>query len=711
MTQLLEAKVAFLHIAGGGSRITSPPGTLAENAPRRAARGRSGDLLFINLAFDIPISAAPGLIDHLARLAADTYFGTPGSVTSALRESAAAVNDHLVYLNRQGEKPDQIQARMLIGVLRRNDLYLGQCGLGQAILVRPGQVTRLSSDDANQQPLGATLAPTVRFHHLEVRAEDLFILTTAPPDLWSEATLSGLTTLDPDQALERLAAASNQDLTGLLARILPTGEGKLPTPAQASSTPEPATVQPSSIPERRRSGSGVPSIRSREGFSPRKYLDLAERTFHNLRHRLFNFLSNIIARIAPGLAEPLHPDAFSRRLLVSTAVAVPLVVVAVAALVYFRRGRVDQFEQFLGEASAAVATALARPEGEEVRSDWEQALRLINQAEEYGENTQSEALRQQAQEALDALDRILRLDFTPLVSGGFGSESRITALAASSTDIYVLDAAQRVIRHAWGTPERGYEIDSTFRCLGPEEGTSEMGLPIDIVVQTEPGALGVEGVVAVDEDGTLLYCAPDRQPSLAQLAPPDIGWGRIAAIDVFGDNLYVLDPSSDAVWIYEAIGGFFTGNPALYFVEEIRELRGAIDLSKASDELVVLYADGHLDRCRRFLEPNPQGGERIRVDCEPDSNFQDDRPNREATAQIPGALPVEMVYSPPPEPSLYFLDSMSNSVFHYSLRLVYQGQYLPKEPLEGEVTAMTLGPPNDIYLAVGTQVYHATPRR
>jgi len=33
------------------------------------------------------------------------------------------------------------------------------------------------------------------------------------------------------------------------------------------------------------------------------------------------------------------------------------------------------------------------------------------------------------------------------------------------------------------------------------------------------------------------------------------------------------------------------------------------------------------------------------------------------------------------------------------------------EAFEGEITALGLGPPNDIFLAVGDNVYHAQPQR
>ncbi len=60
---------------------------------------------------------------------------------------------------------------------------------------------------------------------------------------------------------------------------------------------------------------------------------------------------------------------------------------------------------------------------------------------------------------------------------------------------------------------------------------------------------------------------------------------------------------------------------------------------------------------------------------------------------------------------LYFLDILSNTVFHYSMRLVYQGQFRPSEPFEDEVTAITIGQPNDLYIASGNQIYFTQLRR
>src|SRR3989304_4419111 len=90
MPQHFEADVLLLHIAAGAARSTPPPGSLAQTAPRRAARGRGDDLTFITLDLRSASTVSPGHTDQLARLAVEAFYGPPGSVTAALRGEAAA---------------------------------------------------------------------------------------------------------------------------------------------------------------------------------------------------------------------------------------------------------------------------------------------------------------------------------------------------------------------------------------------------------------------------------------------------------------------------------------------------------------------------------------------------------------------------------------------------------------------------------------------
>jgi hypothetical protein len=145
----------------------------------------------------------------------------------------------------------------------------------------------------------------------------------------------------------------------------------------------------------------------------------------------------------------------------------------------------------------------------------------------------------------------------------------------------------------------------------------------------------------------------------------------------------------------------------LYFVDQVPDLSGAIDLAKTQDELLILHNDGHLDRCQRSLEAAAGGGVQVRASCDAEPRFQDERPGYGGGRSIPGALPAQIAYSPPPEPSIFILDSLSGNVYHYSMRLVYQGQYQPISEFETPPSSLAFGPPNTLFLGMGDQVYYA----
>ena len=703
MPAALEADVALVHIAAGAARVTPPAGTLAQAAPRRAARGRGDDMLLLSLGLSASQALSPGLTDHLAHKASESYFLTSGSVTAALRAALAVVNDHLHDLNQAESGGLRVAGRMMLAVLRGGDLYLAQAGAGQSIVMRPGQVNRLSSDEAAERPLGQSVSPFVRYQHLEAQSGDVILLTPHAGPQWADPTLAGLLTLDLAQAVERLAAASPNDLTGLLFRITQPGLGA-PVPRGLPTAPRAASALPSAARSRAQARTHpAPTFAFLTPVS--RALAPATRALQSGFQSLGARLMSLVGRMAPGMVETGQPGSLSPTALAGTAIAVPVVIVLIASLIYFQRGRGQQFQEYLGQAQAAVVAAQLQADPLQARFYWDQARGYLDQAQRYGEGEDYSQLRQLVSESLDTIDNIARVEFRPLFSGGFGRGARLTSVAATAADLYVLDASGPTIYHAWDTG-RGYEIDKDFRCLKGAQGVEEMGTPMALAVQPEPGALGAEGVVALDGDGTLLYCAPGQTPAVSQLTPPDTGFGRIEAIAVTNDVLYVLDPRANAVWMYDASGGLFSGGPAMYFAESVPDLKGAIDLAMTQEELFLLYQNGKLDRCRRVLDDSSASLQTIRVDCEKGLVFQDERPGGATSDHIPGAAPITAVYSPPPEPSLYFLDLLTGGVYHYSMRLVYQGLYLPGAELEGEVTALALGPPNDLYVAAGAQVYH-----
>lgn len=744
MTKPLKANISLLHIAGGEGRSSPPPGTLALSPPRKAARGRSHDFLFVSLK--LLGNAGEGRASRLAQVAAQAFFRTPGSVTAALRQAAMAVNQELVDA--------ALEAGMVVGALRSQDLYFSECGAGETILVRSGTVSRMNG---SKPPLGSSLAPMIQFQHLEVQPSDLIILTAADDVPWSDLSLTGLADLSLDHVSDRLVAGADRDITGLVIQVQgkPSPQsasgGSLPgaklsakaevykQPVEPSFPDDPApAVQPrlASVgtpnsqaaaheyadkhPPHQPSAFGAedPGPQSEvqdtetpkddpsdfENYTPRIWPRQLAFRLRVITKRASRLMTEVIVRLIPGTLDPQQFDEFSPNLLAFTAAAVPILVVGISSLIYFKHGRVEQFDSYLAQAQSAVIAAQLKPPGEESRPDWVAASQWLDLAESYQITEGSLSLGSEVQAALDGLDRVIRLDFVPAVSGGFGPKAKLASVAATATDLYAYDQGTMTIWHAWATG-RGYEIDSQFKCLAGADSIPDFSQPVGMVIQPEPGALGTEGVVTIDANSSLLYCAPGAEPLTGHLAAPDVGWGKIQAIEVFGDDLYVLDPVKNAVWIYDAADGLFSGSPALYFVEDVRELGTAIDLALAQDELIILYADGGIDRCRRNVERTAQGDVRIRVECETEPQFQDERVGFGPQATILGAEPVSSVYSPPPEPSLFFLDGVEGTVFHYSMRLVYQAQY--PTTFEAQVSAITGAPPNDLFVAAGDQIYYA----
>ncbi len=696
MPPTLEAEVGLIHIAGAALRATPPPGTSARTAPRRSGRGRADDILFLDLSLRGPSERSAGLLQHLSQLGAEAFFKTPGSVTSALREAAAVVNDHLIDASRKSEGAG-LKANWFAGVLRGTDFYLAHAGGGEAVHLREGSVRRFRSQESDRHPLGQSTSPRLRYHHLEVRAGDMLFLTSAPAPTFSEPVLKSISGHEPAQAIEQLGHARKEDLSGLLLRLVPEGQATAPLPeAAAAAAPAREARKPAGQPKLAQAASVLAPVGRWIGRGWRP-------VWGRLRAGLLRLaaeVTRLLVRLAPGLIEPPRPGEFSPALLAGTAVVIPLLVLTVVSVLYLRRGRSQQFQAYLREAQRAVATAQAAPDGAAAQESWSTANYYLERALEYGEGPQRQAMATQVRSALDEFNLVSRLAFTPAVSGGFGGNARIESLAATSSDLYVLDLSVPKIWHTWATG-RAYEIDSNFDCLNGPDSVQGMSTPVDIAIQAEPGALGAEGVVAVDADGSLLYCAPDRRSLSAQLASPGTGFGRIQAIDTFQDTLYVLDARANAVWLYDATGGLFSGEAQLYFVEDVPNLAGAIDIGKSQDELFILYQDGGLDRCTR----DTAEGTSIRVVCERDLTLQGSPPGGGRAPQ-PGEI-TEIIYSPPPEPSLFFLYEEGSTVYQYSMRMIYQRQIQSTDPFPETASALTLGPPNDLFVAAGQHVYYA----
>ncbi|MEJ2757729.1 MAG: hypothetical protein P8046_04525, partial [Anaerolineales bacterium] len=412
---------------------------------------------------------------------------------------------------------------------------------------------------------------------------------------------------------------------------------------------------------------------------------------------LLKGVKSLLQRMVPGdelLKIPATTMAF-------IAVAVPLLVVTVAALVYSQMGRNQQYQQFFVQAQTMAAAAAAEPDALTQRQLWADTLTLIDQAEEYLITDEATALRQQAASALDVLDDISRLEFEPAINGSLAPSIRIRNMAATSRDVYMLDIGSDSVLRAWLAGSR-YDMDPDFRCGAGQYGSIIVQELVDIALLPDNPDDAV--LVAIDRGGNLLYCYEDKPPVAISLTPPDSYWGKIVAITVENDQLYVLDEQLNMLWFFEPTDENyqFREAPLFFFTEEVPNMTDAIDFAIDQEQLYLLYLNGQTATCTYT------GMAEAPTTCTVPTDYNDPRTGHVSGPTIEGAVFYQLQHTKPPEPSLYYLDPINHSLYHFSLKLNLVQQYKPQEPLDGEyITAFTVSPTKTVFVALENQVYLA----
>ncbi len=415
--------------------------------------------------------------------------------------------------------------------------------------------------------------------------------------------------------------------------------------------------------------------------------------------RLSASLQNFLPRLLPG-SKPGQPFTLPRWVMGFIAVAVPLIVVTIAVVMYFRFGRNAQYDTYMAQAIAMEAQAVNETNPVRQRDLWKNVLALVGNAETFGQTPESEALRVEARNSLDLLEGVRRLDFTPAFSNGVGVQ--ISRMAASETDLFLLDAVTGNILHAPLAPG-GLNLDTAFSCAPGTYGNNSVGPMLDLVVLPKQNLIDAS-VMGVDAAGNLLYCKSAQVAQAFALPVPNANWGRVTAMAFDNGNLYILDAPARAVWIFPGKGGTFVDPPLFYFGTQVPEIQNAIDIAVSGDVMYLLHADGSLTRCTYSrLEAKP-------TRCESPAPMVNPFP---ATAQenvFAQAHFTQLSLTAPPTSSIFLLDADGQGVYSIgSQGLELQSILRPDSPLPaGTLGAMTEGPNHILYLALGDQVYFST---
>ncbi|MGE5641499.1 MAG: hypothetical protein ACM3Y8_00680 [Byssovorax cruenta] len=430
------------------------------------------------------------------------------------------------------------------------------------------------------------------------------------------------------------------------------------------------------------------------------------KTGRRVNERLGSVVGRMIPRLLPG-ADSHSTFALPTYILVFIAVVIPVLVVTIASVVYLRFGQSVQYDELYGQALNQRALATSETDPVRQRDAWQSVLLTLTKANAYRKTDESEALRADAQANLDSLMGILRLEFIPAFANGLSSGTQISRLAASESELYMLDAANGSIMHG-SFSGRSLSLDSSFSCKPGTYAGYQVGSLVDVLALPKVNAVGAT-VLGIDATGKLLYCAPGQVPHAVPLPElPNTNWGRITAFALDNGNLYVLDAPSRAVWVFVGKDSSFLDTPYFYFGNQIPNIDNAIDMAVSGDDLYLLHADGHLTTCTfsRIAETPTR--------CQDPASHVDNFPAHRDLDVFAQAHFTQLALTSPPNPVVLLLDADQQRVYRLTPRSLelqnevtgYSGKNNPFPP--GPVSAMTVSPNYVLYLAIGNQVYFAT---
>jgi hypothetical protein len=548
-------------------------------------------------------------------------------------------------------------------------------------------------------PKAVEASPAVNSAPAFIPLEPAHVVGRPPEDQPSAYAIPPQSALNDEALIEQLTAdVMPREFPPSIPRARPPALDMEPIPEEAGEEPAP-----------RRSPEEITARRAQGKRQAARFAINGIQTWRRVTEKVGAGLRKFMPRLLPdGESTPSLP--MSGVTLTFIAIVVPVLVVTVAFMFYMRFGRSAQYETFIAQAQAMRVQAMKETDPARQRVAWTNVLQRVAQAESFGETSETIAVRQEAQARLDALLGVSRLAFSPAFSAGVGAE--ISRMAASESDLYMLDAAQgRILRAA--LTGRGFELDTVFDCAPGEHGGSTVGPLVDLLILPKSNMLN-SSVLGVDAAGNLLYCSPGQLPRALPLTPPDTNWGRVIAMTLDGNQLYVLDAPSRAVWIYngeqdaENTSGTegtstFPDSPYFFFGIQIPEIQDAIDIAVSSDELYLLHADGRLTHCTYSRQE-----EVVPTRCDSPVTLVNPFPAYGGTDVFAQAHFTQMTLTGLPDLSLLLLDADGQTAFRLSIRAfelqAILGAVTGSLP-GGRLGAMTAGPNHVLYLAHGDQVY------
>ncbi|GAB4474916.1 MAG: hypothetical protein Kow0088_11290 [Anaerolineales bacterium] len=750
---MLDVYILPLSASQREDNIGGQADFLAFQTAKKVARQRRKELLLLHLHLQGTATLSAEKRALLMQRLSEVFYKTAGTTTGALRAVAESLNQFLFERNTRLENAENHSIAYLTQIVcQPNRLTIAQSGLSHLYRIASDGVEHLYDPDLAGKGLGSGKVAKVRFVQLPLQSADTFLVCVQPPATWRSALLTSLYGQDLDRYPSRLAPEKDVEAWALQFK---TGVGKviyLPSVSASASASVPAAEPSLSSQAKEEAKPPSPLIDSEKGSqsaAPTVTLPQGESTVTKIieqkageRESLSPAVSQEIPpepslaasgerlppsdqvvkrvsrlnRLSQGIRDTsLHfvqrlgkllPDQTVFQLPTSVmaliAIFTPLVVVALAASVYFRQGQVGEFERYLALAQQAAQQAQSVPNPLEQRSAWEATLAYLDRATAYSNSSEAQALRAQAYAAIDQLEAIQRLDYA-LAVDDLPKDAQIIKMAVTENELFLLDANSGVVWRATAAA-RGYILNAVASC-GPGIQGAAVGKLVGFGITRKATQLQAI-IVGVDAAGNVVTCDYDVAPLVTTLTPDERGMGSLSGFVIDRGNTFILDPQKNAVWIYWK--NKYDAKPELFFSNDVPSMENVVDFAVYGEDLYLLYGDGHLAQCTYHAETPTRC-----VDPQP---YKDTRPGRE-NQTLQSDTPFTRLYvSQPPDPALYLLEPNQAAIYQFSLRLLAFHSQLRSIPtpeysvLPQGIPATALAVSSEqrlVFLAFGNRVYYA----
>lgn len=610
-TNELEALVGHLFVFGGRSISSAAPGAIATPPPRKAARGRDAETLFALVALPEDVRQPASFYEEMTGILSDAYFGTAGSVTSAMRDAVTAVNDHALGINRRDETKFEVGLACI--VLRGMEVFIAVTGPARCYLMRDGFAERLpSNDDLAEGALGLGLYEDfdVRFYRREIRDNDFLIIADSTLNRLADDTLRhAVSTGEVDVTLNNLAGvAGDYTAAQVIKFVSPLAEGEqdtLASPDRAEPVAgrgAPRTAPPPAHATEVDEGAMLTADDPEEPAE--KEPSLIQKAVSGAAFGLSKMLGGVRSvmgrRIERDEDDNLFEDALNLppAAQIAIAVAVAGLVALTTSAVYRVRGATSQYDQLVRQAQAEIEMAQAGADQAEARPHYETALFLLDQAGDLRDHSDTvNALRQQSIEALDAYDSVTRV--SPVLLRTYQPGAFLRGPVINGLNLYVIDTTNDILYRE--------DLDETGQVLvnresqiiarqGEQINNQVVGGLIDLAWMEDGGVPTRNVLATLSRNGLLITYSPSWDVTTT-LLPGFEAWGDPRAIAIYDRDLYVLDAGANEIWRYEAGTDAYSNTPQRYFTDVVPDLSDAVDMQIDSNgNIYVLHASGQLSK-------------------------------------------------------------------------------------------------------------------